>query len=108
MHTIELEALYASLLAEIDIFIKLGRNKEAEGVFAVMTRLITLYGVDGASLYHLFQKLEYIPGAYTYTQNIAQLADTQQLFLIATARECAQTVARAKQTSTQTLPPLFG
>ena len=108
MHMIELEAMYASLLAEIDIFIGFGRSKEAEGIFAVMTRFILLHGVDGASLHHLFRKLEHIPGAYTYAQNIAHLADTTQLFLIKTARENAQALVRMRQAPINTPPSLLG
>jgi hypothetical protein len=108
MQTIELEAMYASLLAEIDVFILLERKKEAEGVFAVMTRLICLYGVDGASLHRLFAKLEHIPSAYTYAQNIARLATPEQLILFGSARDSSQMVARMRQGQNFTQPPLLG
>ena len=87
MHAIDLEAMYASLLAEIDIFINQNKNKEAEGIFAVMTRFILLYGVDGASLFHLFRKLVHIPNAHTYAQHVERLATPEEVILIATARE---------------------
>jgi hypothetical protein len=108
MQMIDLEAMYASLLAEIDVFLLLGRTKEAEGVFSAMTRLILINGVDGASLAKLFTKLEHIPGAYTYAQNIAHLTTTEQIFLIVTARESSQMIARMRQAPMFTQPPLLG
>ena len=89
MALVEIDQVITTLQKELNVCLTLRQQKEARGVYGVMTRLALIHTLNSGTLRMLFGVLAYFPEGFAHAERIAMLATDEERRSIAIARKAS-------------------